>query len=132
MTAILLALAAAAVMGWASVAQQHVASSVPVHEGGALHLLLQLLRQPLWLAAFATNLVGFALHSWALDLGSLLSPKRRDKALEDLTGGHPTWPWAWLAETADPFTFGRLQNDLRQVRAGADATPLLAELADQP
>ena len=65
------------------------------------------------------------------DLGSLLSAKRRDKALEDLTGGHPTWPWAWLAETADPFTFGRLQNDLRQVRAGADATPLLAELAER-
>ncbi len=73
MTSILLALAAAAVMGWASVAQQHVASGVPVHEGGAIHLVLQLLRHPLWLAAFGANLIGFALHSWALDLGSLLT-----------------------------------------------------------
>jgi geranylgeranyl pyrophosphate synthase len=65
------------------------------------------------------------------DLGSLLTPKRRDKAVEDLAGGHPTWPWAWLAESADPFTFGRLQHELRLVRAGGDPTAVLVELAER-
>ena len=65
------------------------------------------------------------------DLGSMLSVKRREKALEDLRGGHPTWIWAWLAEDADPFTFSRLQTALRHVMEGAPADNLLAELHDR-
>ena len=34
------------------------------------------------------------------DLGALTSPARRAKAYEDLRDARPTWPWAWLAETA--------------------------------
>jgi geranylgeranyl pyrophosphate synthase len=34
------------------------------------------------------------------DLGALTSPARRAKAYEDLRDDRPTWPWAWLAETA--------------------------------
>ncbi|MFM2153451.1 MAG: hypothetical protein RL199_1886 [Pseudomonadota bacterium] len=65
------------------------------------------------------------------DLGSLLSPRRRDKAVEDLVGGHPTWVWAWLAETVDPFTFARLLAELRAVRAGGDVAPLLGALDER-
>jgi len=65
------------------------------------------------------------------DLGGLVSPRRQAKALEDLVGGHPTWAWAWLAETADPFTFTRLQSHLRAVRGGADGAPLIAELRER-
>ncbi len=65
------------------------------------------------------------------DLGSVLAARRHDKALEDLRGGHPTWLWAWLAETADPFTFVRLQAALRAVRTGGPAEPLLAELHER-
>ena len=73
MFGILIALASAAISGWASVAQQRVASTVPVDEGGTIHLLSRLLRHPLWLIAFAANMVGFATHAWALDLGQLLT-----------------------------------------------------------
>ena len=65
------------------------------------------------------------------DLGNILSAKRREKAVEDLRGGHPTWIWAWRAEDADPFTFARLQTALRHVMEGAPADNLLAELHDR-
>jgi geranylgeranyl pyrophosphate synthase len=32
------------------------------------------------------------------DLGSLVRANRKPKGREDLLGGRPTWPWAWLAE----------------------------------
>jgi geranylgeranyl pyrophosphate synthase len=51
------------------------------------------------------------------DLGSLTSPARHEKAHEDLRGGRPTWPWAWLAEHG-PFAFTRLANMSRAVVAG--------------
>lgn len=41
------------------------------------------------------------------DLGGIVAPARRAKGLEDLRDGRPTWPWAWLAETADPFLWAR-------------------------
>ena len=72
MLAILIALASAAITGWGSVAQQRVAASVPLEAGGTIHLIGQLVRHPLWLIAFGANMVGFATHTWALDLGNLL------------------------------------------------------------
>lgn len=72
MLAILIALVSAAITGWGSVAQQRVASSVPLENGGTIHLIGQLVRHPLWLIAFGANMVGFATHTWALDVGSLL------------------------------------------------------------
>ena len=72
MLAILIALASAAITGWGSVAQQRVASSVPLEAGGTLHLIGQLVQHPLWLIAFGANMVGFATHTWALDVGNLL------------------------------------------------------------
>lgn len=72
MLAILIALASAAITGWGSVAQQRVASSVPLEAGGTIHLISQLVRHPLWLIAVGANMVGFATHTWALDLGGLL------------------------------------------------------------
>lgn len=72
MLAILIALVSAAITGWGSVAQQRVASSVPLEAGGTIHLIGQLVQHPLWLIAFGANMVGFATHTWALDLGNLL------------------------------------------------------------
>jgi geranylgeranyl pyrophosphate synthase len=48
------------------------------------------------------------------DLGSL-HPARRAKGREDLRGGRPTWPWAWLAET-QPFAWSRLVAQLDAAR----------------
>ncbi len=59
------------------------------------------------------------------DLGSLTSSARRDKAHEDLRGGRPTWPWAWLAEHG-PFAWGRLAALSRAVVAGTGDTDELA------
>ncbi len=81
------------------------------------------------IAAFGADLgVGLQMLD---DLSSVVAAKRRDKALEDLRGGHPTWAWAWLAEDVDPFTFSRLQTALRHVMAGGPAEPLLAELHER-
>lgn len=60
------------------------------------------------------------------DLGSLASPARRAKAREDLEGGRPTWPWAWLAEV-QPFAWARCVTLARAVAAG---TGDIDELAD--
>lgn len=73
MLGILIALASSVIAGWASVAQQRVASSVPLEEGSTIHLLGELVRRPLWLIAFAANMVGFALHAMSLDVGNLLT-----------------------------------------------------------
>jgi geranylgeranyl pyrophosphate synthase len=58
------------------------------------------------------------------DLGSLLSDRRADKALEDLTQGRPTWPWAWLASEVDEVTFAALQHQARMVTSGPSALAL--------
>jgi geranylgeranyl pyrophosphate synthase len=60
------------------------------------------------------------------DLGSL-GRARRDKGHEDLRGRRVTWPWAWLAGTADDATVVALQE-----RAGTAAAPAeLDALADE-
>ncbi|WP_438019506.1 polyprenyl synthetase family protein [Sorangium sp. So ce315] len=48
------------------------------------------------------------------DLGGLTSVARADKGLEDLRHGRSTWPWAWLAEVADPRAFAEAQRRLRR------------------
>ncbi len=64
------------------------------------------------------------------DLGSITS--RKDKAREDLRGARPTWPWAWLAEQGDPFTWSRLVGELGHVTRGdGDPDELAALLADR-
>jgi geranylgeranyl pyrophosphate synthase len=51
------------------------------------------------------------------DLGAITSRSRRDKGLEDLRGGRPTWPWAWLCSTVDELAVARLQQRLRAATA---------------
>lgn len=53
------------------------------------------------------------------DLGSLTCARRRAKGREDLRGGRPTWPWAWLAEH-HPFTWARFAAMERAVAAAQD------------
>jgi geranylgeranyl pyrophosphate synthase len=61
------------------------------------------------------------------DLGSVACAARLDKGREDLRGGRPTWPWAWLADSADQLTFARLQHRARHVD-GSDCDPLAEAL----
>jgi geranylgeranyl pyrophosphate synthase len=62
------------------------------------------------------------------DVGSITSPARRDKGLEDVVAGRPTWPWAWLAEES-PFGWSRLADKQRAVLAGSgNADELLDQL----
>lgn len=51
------------------------------------------------------------------DLGSLTCAARRAKGREDLRGGRPTWPWAWLAAHR-PFAWARLSAMEREIAAG--------------
>jgi geranylgeranyl pyrophosphate synthase len=59
------------------------------------------------------------------DLGSIACRARLDKGREDLQGGRPTWPWAWLAESADQLAFARLQQ---RARGAADVDGLAEAL----
>ena len=53
------------------------------------------------------------------DLGSLASASRRAKAREDLEGGRPTWPWAWLAEV-QPFAWTRCAALAKTISTGTE------------
>jgi geranylgeranyl pyrophosphate synthase len=58
------------------------------------------------------------------DLGSVASPARRGKGLEDLRAGRPTWPWAWLAETIDDRAWTQLAA---RTRGGSPDDPGAAD-----
>jgi hypothetical protein len=65
------ALAAALVLGISAVADQRSTKRVQPGRTGSPRIVLDLVRQPLWLIAIGANIVGFALQVVALDLGSL-------------------------------------------------------------
>jgi hypothetical protein len=69
--AVVTALAAALVLGISAVADQRSTKRVQTGRAGSPRILLDLVRQPLWLIAIGANIVGFALQVVALDLGSL-------------------------------------------------------------
>jgi hypothetical protein len=69
--AVVTAVAAALVLGISSVADQRSTKRVKPARSGSPRILLDLVRQPLWLTAIGANLVGFALQVVALDFGSL-------------------------------------------------------------
>ena len=60
------------------------------------------------------------------DLGSIVSPSRRDKGREDLSQQRPTWPWAWLA-AHKRFSWARLCELAR----GGDLDRLADELGHE-
>jgi hypothetical protein len=65
------ALAAALVFGISSVADQRSTKRVQSRRALSPRILLDLVRQPLWLTAVGANVAGFALQVVALDFGSL-------------------------------------------------------------
>lgn len=148
MLGILIALVSAALSGWASVAQQRVASAVPVEDGGTLHLLGRLLVRPLWLFAFGVNMAGFATHTWALDRGGLLTvePVISTTLLFALAFGAwwaherlPTTVWvasaflvgglALFLVAGDASGTGDDASDLRWMMAGVVVVPIVVVLA---
>ena len=71
LTAILTALGAALVFGISSVAEQHSTKRVETRRAGSPRILLDLVRQPLWVAAVGGTLLGFTLQVVALGFGPL-------------------------------------------------------------
>jgi hypothetical protein len=69
--AVVTAIAAALAFGISSVADQRSTKRVERRRALSPRILLDLVRQPLWLTAVATNVVGFALQVVALSFGSL-------------------------------------------------------------
>lgn len=49
------------------------------------------------------------------DASGLYQPARVHKAHEDLVGGRPTWPWAWLSRRLDELSYSRLQHQAQAV-----------------
>jgi drug/metabolite transporter (DMT)-like permease len=70
--AVAAALAGALLLGISSVADQRSTKRVRTRPALSPAILLDLVRQPLWLTAVAANLAGFALQVVALDFGSLV------------------------------------------------------------
>ncbi len=71
LTATVTAIAAAAAFGISSVADQRSTKRVESRRALSPRILVDLVRQPLWLTAVGMNVVGFALQVAALSLGSL-------------------------------------------------------------
>jgi hypothetical protein len=71
MIAVVSSVASALVLGMASVADQLSTKRVKRRRALSPWILIDLMRQPLWLAAIGANLVGFALQIVALDFGNL-------------------------------------------------------------
>jgi hypothetical protein len=69
--AVVTALAAALVFGISSVADQRSTKRVQSRRALSPRILLDLVRQPLWLTAIGANVAAFALQVVALDFGSL-------------------------------------------------------------
>jgi hypothetical protein len=69
--AVVTGLAAALVFGISSVADQRSTKRVQSRRALSPRILLDLVRQPLWLTAIGANVLGFALQVVALDFGSL-------------------------------------------------------------
>jgi hypothetical protein len=69
--AVATALAAALLFGVSSVADQRSTKRVRARRTLSPTILLDLVRQPLWLIAIAADIAGFALQVLALDLGSI-------------------------------------------------------------
>jgi hypothetical protein len=65
------ALVAALFLGAASVADERSTKQVKTERTLSPRILVDLVRQPLWLIAMATNIVGFAFQVVALDFGSI-------------------------------------------------------------
>ena len=49
------------------------------------------------------------------DTSGLYRHGRAHKAHEDLLGGRPTWPWAWLSRRLDELGYSRLQHQAQAV-----------------
>ena len=64
------------------------------------------------------------------DLGSIAARARRDKGLEDLRGGRPTWPWAWLCSAVDELAVARLQQRLRAATCDEELELVMTALRD--
>jgi geranylgeranyl pyrophosphate synthase len=60
------------------------------------------------------------------DLSGVCRPERAHKAHEDLSGGRPTWPWAWLSRSLDELSYSRLQHQAQAVERGELEPELLA------
>jgi hypothetical protein len=69
--AVVTALASALVLGISAVADQRSTKQVQTRRALSPRIIVDLVRQPLWLIAVGANLVGFALQVVALDFGSL-------------------------------------------------------------
>ncbi len=69
--AVVAAVAAALILGISSVADQRSTKRVESRRALSPRILLDLVRQPLWVTAVAANIAGFALQVVALSFGSL-------------------------------------------------------------
>src|ERR1700761_7504432 len=69
--AVVTALVAALVFGISSVADQRSTKLVQTEKALSPKILVDLVREPLWLMAIAANIAGFALQVTALSFGSL-------------------------------------------------------------
>ncbi len=78
------------------------------------------------LARFGTQL-GLGLQMLD-DWSGIAVAARREKGIEDIRLGRPTWPWAWLAERADAASYATLARDTRRMRTDTAAASLIDKL----
>lgn len=62
------------------------------------------------------------------DVSGLLDASKLNKAEEDLRLGRITWPWVWIAASANEQQWAALLQELAAVQAGANCAPLVDKL----
>jgi geranylgeranyl pyrophosphate synthase len=62
------------------------------------------------------------------DWSGIAVDTRRHKGMEDIKLGRPTWPWAWLAQSADEITYAALLREARSIRIDWEVERLLLRL----
>ncbi len=78
------------------------------------------------LARFGTQL-GLGLQMLD-DWSGIAVANRRDKGIEDIKLGRPTWPWAWLAQRADAASYANLVRDTQRTRTDSAAASVIDKL----
>lgn len=62
------------------------------------------------------------------DWSGIAVEARRQKGIEDIKLGRPTWPWAWLAASCDEVTYAALLHEARSMRIEWEVERLLLRL----
>jgi geranylgeranyl pyrophosphate synthase len=64
------------------------------------------------------------------DWSGIRDERRKEKGIEDIRHGRPTWPWAWLAEDRDDEGYARVAERADALSTDREAEEIIATLRE--